>query len=136
MKPLPLLAVVASAALALSSPLSGQALEPPPFSVHAPAPGPDTTLALELRVEEARQSYRHNRLLGNGLIVAGAAFVVGAMVDWAARDQLGMRPGATSVMVGGMSLVAWGADRRGIAGEALRRAEAWEAQIRSAPGQR
>lgn len=135
MRHLPLLVMVAAATLALSSPLSGQAPEPA-FAFQTTAPFPDAAPALELRIEEARQSYRHNRLLGRGLVAAGAAAVVGALVDWAARDRLGMRPGATGVMLGGMSLVAWGADRHGVARDALRRVEAWEAQLESAYWQR
>lgn len=129
MRLLPLLVIIASASLALGSPLSAQAPEP---ALTFTAPATTATVpALELRIEEARQSYRHNRHLGNGLVAAGAAVVVGALADWAAQDRLGMGTSATGLMFGGISLAVWGADRRAAAHDALRRAEAWEAQLES-----
>ncbi|MGK7311570.1 MAG: hypothetical protein ACN0LA_04965 [Candidatus Longimicrobiales bacterium M2_2A_002] len=84
---------------------------------------PDVEEALALRIEEALESHRRNRLLGSGLVAAGAAAVVGALVDWSGHNRLGMRPGAAATMFGGVSLVVWGADRHVAAREALRRAE-------------
>ena len=125
------LVIIASATLALSAPLSGQTFEPSAFTVQSQPTAPAPALVLEQRIEEARQSYRANRRLGNGLVAVGAAAVVGALADWAARDQFGMRPGATGVMVGGMSLVAWGTDRWIVARDAREQVRTWEAQLRS-----
>lgn len=131
------LVVVLAAAAAINAPLSAQeAAARPVVAVQAPGVVPAPAPVLRLRIEEARQSHRHNRLLGSGLISAGAAAVVGALVDWAAGDDLGMGMGGAGAMLGGMSLVAWGADRHVAAREALRRAESWETQVRAEQGRR
>jgi hypothetical protein len=97
-------------------------------------PLPATTLSL--RIEEERLSYDRNRRIGNGLLAAGAVAVVGSLVDWAHHGRLGMRPAATRAMIGGMNLVAWGAERRWVARQALHRAEMWETRIQRAQAPR
>lgn len=132
MKPVLLVLAIVSLAIALAAPLSAQEGDRATFAVQPRDTRLDTDPALQLRIEEALQIHRRNRLLGNGLVAAGAAAVMGALVDWANGSELGMSPGATGAMLGGMSLVVWGADRHVAAREALRRAERWEAPVPAA----
>lgn len=131
MKPVRLVLATVSAAIALAAPLSAQEEERPTFAVQSRDTQAHAAPALQLRIEEALESHRRNRLLGNGLVAAGAAAMVGALVDWADDSTLGMSPGATGAMLGGMSLMVWGADRHDAAHEARRRAERWEDRVPS-----
>ena len=134
MKPALLACAAVCALVTIAPPLAAQEAEPPTIAVQALDTRLATTQAFQLRIEEALETHRRNRLFGNGLVTAGAAFVVGALVDWAAGSGLGMSSGATGAMLGGMSLVVWGADRHSAAREALRRAERWQGRAPGEPG--
>lgn len=132
---IPLVLVFVSAALAPTPHLSAQELNRS-FAVQPGEAGPGDrvpTPVLQLRIEEAMQSHHRNRTLGNGLVAAGAAAVVGALVSWVDRDRIGMGTAAAGAMIGGMSLVSWGADRHVAARDALRQAQRLRAQIPPAP---
>lgn len=131
----PLVLILVSATLVHPPQLSAQELDRP-FAVQPDETGPGDrvlTPVLQLRIEEAIQSHQRNRMLGNSLLAAGAAAVVGALVTWVDRDQIGMGTAAAGAMLGGMSLVTWGADRHVAARDALREARRLRAQIPPAP---
>lgn len=132
MMPRLLVLVALSATAALASPTAAQAPDSLALSYDAADTRSVAVAALERRIEEARQSHERNRLLGTGLIATGALALVGPFMDWAERDQIGMRPAATGVMLAGVTFVAWGAHRRHMARQALQRAETWEARVQAA----
>lgn len=142
--------LLAAATAALVAPVKGQAVfrvDTPMLGVDAPsldlspaiatrsfpaphrvvvAPAAPTVPAadLSIRSPEELRTYRRQRTLGGGVLVAGAAALVAALFDWADGDAFGMSSGATAAFMGGTGLIFLGAEFRRVATQRIAQAEA------------